>query len=93
MRPRLSLTSTVMLWSPVDRFEIERLYNSNKYGILLEKGLNVLNLQKNYLSDSDREFLFYYIAVSYIKNKNTDIAKSYLEILVMQLVSYLMTLQ
>ena len=69
---------SINVYTAIDKLEYEELYNAKKYSILLEKSINLLSLNKNSLSNEDTEFLYYYTAIAYIKNKNIDIGKSYL---------------
>jgi len=73
----LNLLFITGLLSGIDKEDIKRIYNSGKYGILLEKTLNILNINEKNISKNDKLFLYYYIGLAYLKNNNTDMALSY----------------
>ncbi len=68
----------VGLFPVLNETEFEKLYNTGKYDILLEKSISLLNVKGKNLSDEDKGLLYYYTAIAYIKNKNNAIGLSYL---------------
>ncbi len=73
----LILFLAISSYPAIDRAEIETLFQNQKYAILLEKCITLLNRPAAPLSSEDKEFLNYHIAASYQKSGNLQIAKSY----------------
>lgn len=59
--------------------EIENLYKTGKYSIVLEKSLNILNARGDRLTPLEAAGLHYYIGLAYKKNGNNEMAADYLK--------------
>ncbi|MCP4151476.1 MAG: tetratricopeptide repeat protein [bacterium] len=65
--------------APVDLKELEELLKNEKYSILLEKTLNILNTREADLTPIEAGTLNYFTGLAYKKNNNIEMATSYLK--------------